>query len=395
MVLMVPHIISAAPFSLAGGLSWVLWNIWVYYARARFLASQKYVLLEMRLPENIYKSPLAMEVVLDALHQTGGESTWYDRLIRGKVRPHFSLELVSLEGQVKFFLRTREGLRQIVENQIYSQYPDIEIYTVPDYTTRIRFGKEGSDWAVWASEFELSKPNVFPIKTYIDYGLNKESVEEEQKIDPITPMIEFLGSLGRGQQVWYQLIIRAGKGKDDKTGYWHYDLKDEVKKEIEEMTKPDPVNEGEIPKEKKLTSQDKRIIEALEKSLQKRWFDCGMRAVYLARKDVFNGTHVPAMLGVVKQYSSPDLNGFKPKNVTDVDYPWQDISQKKRAQMKESLFDAYRRRSWFFPPYERKPFVLNAEEIATIYHFPGGVAQTPTFGRVESKKAEPPINLPL
>ena len=43
---------------------------------------------------------------------------------------------------------------------------------------------------------------------------------------------------------------------------------------------------------------------------------------------------------------------------------------------------------------ERTPLVLNSEELATIYHFPGQVAETPTFKRIESKRAEPPQNLP-
>jgi hypothetical protein len=46
-------------------------------------------------------------------------------------------------------------------------------------------------------------------------------------------------------------------------------------------------------------------------------------------------------------------------------------------------------------PYQRTPFVLNTEELATIYHFPGRVAETPTFGRIEAKKGEPPSNLPI
>ncbi len=38
---------------------------------------------------------------------------------------------------------------------------------------------------------------------------------------------------------------------------------------------------------------------------------------------------------------------------------------------------------------------MTVEELATIFHFPGKVATTPTLGRIPSKRAEPPSNLPI
>jgi hypothetical protein len=40
-------------------------------------------------------------------------------------------------------------------------------------------------------------------------------------------------------------------------------------------------------------------------------------------------------------------------------------------------------------------FILNTEELATLYHFPGQVAATPSFKRISSTKAEAPTNLPI
>ena len=59
---------------------------------------------------------------------------------------------------------------------------------------------------------------------------------------------------------------------------------------------------------------------------------------------------------------------------------------------------AYKLRSFFYPPYEnflQNSFILNAEELATIYHFPGNVSVTPTLSKIASKKSEPPSNLPI
>jgi len=59
------------------------------------------------------------------------------------------------------------------------------------------------------------------------------------------------------------------------------------------------------------------------------------------------------------------------------------------------MLSAYQKRSYFYPPHIGQSFVLNIEELATVFHFPGRVAETPTFGRIEAKKSQPPINLPI
>ena len=51
--------------------------------------------------------------------------------------------------------------------------------------------------------------------------------------------------------------------------------------------------------------------------------------------------------------------------------------------------------SIFFPSGKPEIFVLSNEELATLYHFPGMVSETPSFKRIESKIAKPPSNLPV
>ena len=129
--------------------------------------------------------------------------------------------------------------------------------------------------------------------------------------------------------------------------------------------------------------------------MRKIGFDCGMRAIYLAKKGSYDAARVVGLISSVRQYGSLHLNGFNTVNRTTLDYFWQDFRGIRMERMKRRMFDAYRRRSWFYPPHKRRPFVLNAEELATIYHFPGQVAATPTLQKIESKKGEPPFDLPV
>jgi len=96
----------------------------------------------------------------------------------------------------------------------------------------------------------------------------------------------------------------------------------------------------------------------------------------------------------MKQYSTQNMNGFKSKS-TSVDY----FFKKTRESIKKRrMLRAYQQRSYFYIPYRhnrRQFFVLNSEALATIFHFPGRVAETPTLSRIEAKRGEPPVNLPI
>ncbi len=387
----------------------LLFKAWVDHAREKFWQKEGSLLLEIKLPKEITKSPLAMEVVLNAFFQAGGEGTWVDRLWKGQTRPWFSLELVSIGGKIHFYVWTRPKWRNVIESQMYSQYPGIEIYEVEDYSKDLYYEKGKTE--VWGFDIALSKPDPYPIKTYIDYNLDRDP-KEEFKIDPMTPMIEFLGSLTQGHIMCIQIIIRAHKKEqpksltwaerfdklkwEDKTDAWQDEAKSEIERIVEQFRPADKEKQS-----RQATEGEKDTIAALERSVSKLPFDCGIRCIYVAPKDIFNGGYKGGATGSFKQYGSQNLNGFKPTGwFTIFDYPWQDYFGTQQESFKTKILEEYKSRQYFFSKdkdekFYGKPIVLNTEELATIYHFPGAVANTPTFDRIPSKKSEAPANLPL
>lgn len=389
---------STSPIWLPVLLIIIGWKMWVRYVRALFFSSRKRILLEIKLPKELTKSPAAMELFLTALHQTGREGNWYAKFWEGKSRPWFSLEMVSIEGVVHFFIWTEKDYKNLIESQLYSQYPTVEIYEVPDYTENTFFDN-GKTLDLWGAVLELTKPDPYPIKTYVDYGLEKD-IKEEYKIDPITPMIEFLGSVGKGEMVWTQILIRAHKKEQKEEGTWFGKTdswQDEAKEEIEKIRKEatPKSDDSKMPGFPNPTKGQIEMIAALERSVSKLGFDCGIRTIYLGKKENFNKSNITALTSVFKQFNSNNLNGFKPSTTTSIDYPWQDYRDIRVNKKKKKLINAYKLRSYFFPPYQKKWFILNTEELATIFHLPGSVSSTPTFTRIVSKKAEPPSNLPI
>jgi hypothetical protein len=380
----------------------VFFEIWVKYIQTKFINKEGSVLLEIKLPREITKSPAAMEVVLTSLFQEG-KNNFLDAYVTGKVRPWFSLELVSVDGQVKFFIWTRPKIRRIIETQIYAQYPGVEIHEAEDYTKNFQYPEKVEKSLpppLWGAHFKLSKDDVYPIKTYVDYGLEKDP-KEEFKIDPMTAVLEFLGSMKRGEQVWIQILIQAHRkeGITDSRIYKKPDWTSggkEVVKELLEKLKSETEDGGS--RYRQPTEGEKDIISALERSMTKFPFEVCMRALYIAEPASFNPIGISGLIGSVRQYGSPHLNSFKLSKPTSYDYPWQDFRGKKSIQMQQKILDAYRHRSFFHTPYKHygcDPYILNTEELATIFHFPGSVASTPTIQKTMSKKGEAPPNLPI
>jgi hypothetical protein len=395
-------LVATSVIWLPVALVMTLVKLYFYYIQARFLSKLEYTLLEIKLPQEIFKSPAAMEIaLLNSLYQTwDGDNLLIGQWLVGQVRGWASLELVSIGGEVHFFIWVQKFFKNLVEAQIYAQYPGVEIFTVDDYTNKVPYGVPGSDWKLWGAEFALTKPDAYPIKTYVDYGLgiDKPDKEEQFKIDPITSTLEYLGSLNKNEQLWIQIMVMATKKRFRKPGtlFAKEDWKDNSKALLNKLMKRDKKKEGADFGSLVLSPGERETVEAVERGLGKQGFDCGIRAIYLAKGEAFRPINIVGTLGIFKQYGSPKLNGFKPgKHKTSITYPWQDPTGKRLALIKLGFFDAYRRRSYFYPPYQRTPFVLNTEELATIYHFPGKVAETPSLGKIGSKRAEPPPDLPV
>lgn len=378
-----------------------LFNLWVNFARSRFISEKETVLLRITPPQDVLKTPLAMELFINGLYQTQGEADILQTHWQGSMRPWFSLEIASNGGDVGFYIWAEKKGVRFISTQLYAQYPGIEVTEVEDYTEKIDM--DSGNYKIWGLEYQFTEPDPVPIMTYVDYGLDKPDIEEENKTDPITPTLEFMGSLGAGEYAWLQIIVRAHKKEDkdptkwfSKTDFWKDDAAKEIKK-IREDSFFEIEENGVKKKLPMVTEGQKQKIKAIERSLAKLPFDTGIRGLYIAEKDVFDKSNIGGLVGSFKQYSSTALNGFKPAFTTKTDW-WNDPFGRRGKEIENEVFEAYKARDYFWRDFrrkERKKMVMNSEELATIFHFPGRVATTPSLQRVQSIKSDPPANLPL
>ena len=162
-------------------LGFIAVNLWHHYRQERFIMGIKWVLLEIQVPRDVIKSPAAMELFFsNALYHKSGKGFWEQYMI-GAPWLWFSLEIVSIDGRVHFYIRTPTRIRNLVETQIYGQYPQSKVIEVDDYVWNIPQYKKNGDWNMWGCEFKKGKEDFLPIKTYKDFGDDmKTGVKEVQ-----------------------------------------------------------------------------------------------------------------------------------------------------------------------------------------------------------------------
>ena len=404
---------------------YVAFEMWHHFVTDRFILGMKWTVFEIEVPRDIEKTPMAMELIFtNAMYHASQKSLW-ETWISGAPHFWFSLEIAGIDGEVHFFIRTPSRISDLMETQIYAQYPQAKVREVVDYTLCVPFDAPDKDWHVWGCEFVLEKHDAVPIRTYKDYGLDKPSDKEQQKVDPLTPTIEFLGSLKQGQQVWIQHVIRPSKKvyhshATHKHQGWVAEANEEIFRVMAPYTQAfftdAGATSGNTGLQIRLPDTVSARVKKMQEKLQKLGFDIGIRVVCVAEAkyvsvDEFNLVRNASRL-LFRQFNNPDLNSLVRTNATNFGTAWRDPTNLMLHKVKNRMLNWYRLRIFFHPPFWYsfnipKPFslflpahkvginVLNVEEIATLFHFPGQVSQAPSFRRIESKVAKPPSNLPI
>ncbi len=392
---------------------------WLNYKTQRYLLSLKWVLLELKPPPDVQKSPKIAENIFSGLHSSYLPVNLKKRLFLGEVPNWYSCEIVGNGGNTNFYIRVQEGMRKVVENVIFAQYPDAEIKEVDDYITQLPKYLPDDNHDLFGANLIFNKEDAYPIKTY-PFFEEESGKDEFKRTDPLAPLAEATASLQPGEHIWLQFLIRP-------TGAaWSKESQKVVDKLSGKKVKPDAFQKiidfistlltdlfdffgvaGEKKEEKKeefnvqkLTPGQRFTLEQVENKIAKLGFKANIRFIYLARKELFHRSHVSSVIGMFKQLYSNNLNTFKPdretmtfhKGILPQIFPSDRgfFTKQFEFRRKWKIYQNYRKRAFL-----KKVIFLNTEELATMFHLPGIGVKAPAFPRVEAKKGQPPAGLPM
>ncbi len=331
---------------------------------------QDVILLLVQIPRANDKKELAAEQMFASLH--GILRPRREVLKEGHVQEHISFEIASVGKQIRFYIWTPTHLKTFVEGQIYAQYPTAQIHELEEDYTR-----EPLDaGVVHTTELSLTEHDTIPIKTFLSF-----------EVDPLASITATLAKLEDNEQMWIQILARP---IDDD---WHKASSNMIKRiktgsaggtnlfegtgqflgqAIKAFVTP-PVYDEKKPEVKELSERDKTRITAIETKSVKLGYRVKIRLLYAGPNEAAARLRMQAIVGTFKQFNSTNLNGF---------------------QSKSTSFDREKQLVFHRRHFIDNGFILNIEELASLYHLPHTSVETPNIVWATSKTSEPPANLP-
>jgi hypothetical protein len=364
-------------------LSWYVWLpivlvlgylTWRNYQRIDAVKAVESTLLILEIPKANDKKELAAEQLFASLHGILRDKS--ELRLNGGIQEHLSFEIASVNGQIRFYVWVPKALQSFVEGQIYAQYPTVQIHEAEeDYVAH-----ERNHSIVYTSEITLSDSEYLPIKTFQSF-----------EVDPLAGITGTLAKLETtGEEIWIQVLVRPvaddwhkaterwisrikNGGSMNPLGGGGFDLKWFMGL-LEAFWRPPEQGVGGKPATPELSERNKTRISEAEKKATKLGYQVKIRLAYLGESQTNAKLQMQAIVGTFKQFNSTNLNGFK-------------ISS---ASFKKEDLEKYRARL-----FADKGYILNIEEVASVFHLPHTNVETPNIVWASTKTAEPPSKLPI
>uniref|UniRef100_A0A7C4R4V7 Type IV secretory system conjugative DNA transfer family protein n=1 Tax=candidate division CPR3 bacterium TaxID=2268181 RepID=A0A7C4R4V7_UNCC3 len=293
---------------------------------------------------------------------------------------YISFEIVSHEEKIAFYVSFPRQIQTLIEKQIYGFYPDAYLEEVDRYN----IFEENNQFA--AAEMVLADDLLLPIKTYKEF--------EEDTCNVLTSS---LSKLGEGEGAAIQFILRPAKfkwqknseyvikklqeGKSikegvslSKIGKGALKLSGEVASQM--TTFSDPNKSSDSSKPKTATPLGEQQIKLIGEKISFVGFETVIRIVTSCPEKSNAKMHLANIMASFIGFGHAVGNRFV-KN--------------KKSGREERIVENFIFRHF---PFNYQKTVLNVEELATIFHFPNRMVETPNIEWFTSRLAPVPPEVP-
>lgn len=315
--------------------------------------------------ENISKAQILYNIIADTF-QKGFKSKFYGQR-------HFSFEIIGNKGFVHFYAAVPVSMVDVVSQAIVSAYPSARLEEVSEHNI---FSPVGKISGTIGGELTLKENYAYPIATFKDL-----------KRDAMQTLLNALYSLDKEDGAGIQILMRpadsswrkvataeAGKKrKGDSKGGSSTAL--QFSKALATAAFKVPEHKEGKEEKKELSALEQSVVDAIEEKTRYPAFEVLIRVVASSNISQRAHTVLNNVVASFALFDNPGKNGFRFTPAKDI----------------ESFVTAYIMR---FFPQEANQSILNAVELATIFHFPDQ-KNTPTsqLERQASKQVDGPRNI--
>ncbi len=369
----------------------------------------KYKFFEIVFPPSTLKKIQLMDEVFISLHSAAEPFSSPQQFFTGYFPLSYIFIIFFHDKNLKFIVGVDENKEKLLKNSFYSKYPEIKFIETQNPLSRFNFNLPHPLYSGLFFNIEIKSPfNVILLKTHKDI----ENLPEEERVDPAShfweikesitnkewlffiiyalPILTDDPALGKNWVNSYKSVIDSLVGKPKPPSplpfsyYIHEFFRNLLIAPFKDITwtpfsSPPPppfeFNIGKVPPE------NKDIIEKILYKIEKPGFLVSIKAVYLAKNDIFEKTsaYIPSLiLSAFKNFAIERINNFSlsplfklSKNERFYDLKnfiltfgtfdslksHKDIVIKSKGLFKNDVSTSL-------------SYVLNSEELSVIFHHP-------------------------
>ena len=287
--------------------------------------------------------------------------------------------------EILFFISMPKHFRDGIEKQIHSFFPEAVIEKASDYTIFTPGG------ATAVSELELKKTFALPLRTYrmmgtdsldeIATAMSKMDTEDEGAVIQLV-LAPTDGNTWRKQGKEIAQRMQQGKHLNqaiESPHSSHSAFAKSVGKAVMKETASSAISglsQEQRPEERtvSLTPEEQELVKAIETKSGQPAFRVNISLLASAKSWSRAEQLLSHMENAFTQFEYNEVNSLRVK---------------RRIKSKQAAFDYIFRN---FDP--ENAILLSAEEIASIFHFPISVTETPKIKWLKSGASAPPLNVP-
>ncbi|MFH1142504.1 MAG: type IV secretory system conjugative DNA transfer family protein [Candidatus Uhrbacteria bacterium] len=282
-----------------------------------------------------------------------------------------TFEIVVHEGLIKFFFSVPRVMKDFVEEQLLARYSDAHIEEQEDFNM---FSPTGT---ILGSYLIFKRPYGFPIKTY-------KKMEE----DPLDAVTNTLSKIPEDCGVAIQYVVRSARpfwrkhglkiARDMQQGMKMEDAVKGKKKSsnlLRDLTIPDKKEEKKSDESYRISPLEEEAVKGIEEKASKAGLSANLRIVVSSSTDEH-----------AKQTLNNVISSFAQYNI----YQFGNSFKKVVPRSKNRLV-----RDFIYRHFDQKyKIVVNAEEMASLWHLPLPTTETPNILWLSARRAPAPTTTP-